>query len=82
MPFHIGIPLYGRLETMGFYVVNIDEETLVEHFVKPYRAGTVITWQGTWIQPNQIASVSIYETEERITGDVRLRRGGRPGSGA
>jgi hypothetical protein len=67
MPFHIGIPLYGRLKTMGFYVVNIDEETLVECFVKPYRAGTVITWQGTWIQPNQIASVSIYETEERIT---------------
>jgi predicted nucleotide-binding protein len=77
MPFHIGIPLLGRVTSLGFYLLNIDEETLLEYFVKPYRAGDVITWQGTWIQPNQISSISIYETEEAIEG----AGGGSPGFG-
>lgn len=66
VPFHIGIPLYGRTEALGFYEVNLDETTLLRKFVEPYRAGEVITWQGRWIQPNQIASISIFETDDRI----------------
>jgi predicted nucleotide-binding protein len=69
VPFHIGIPVKGRSAyELGFYLTNIDEETLLKHFVEPYRRGEVITWQGQWILPQEIASISIYETEEEIEG--------------
>jgi predicted nucleotide-binding protein len=46
VPFHIGIPPYGRTEALGFYEVNLDETTLLRKFVEPYRAGEVITGRG------------------------------------
>jgi hypothetical protein len=38
------------------------------YFVEPYRAGNVITWQGQWIQPREIHSIAISETDAAIEG--------------
>jgi predicted nucleotide-binding protein len=68
MPFNIGIQRYGTVRELAFYLLNLDEDTLLRYFVEPYRAGDLIIWQGRWIQPHEISSISIYETDDPIEG--------------
>src|SRR4051812_17278241 len=66
MRYHIGFRLFGRVSELGFYVVNLDEETLMAQFVEPYRQGATITWSGEWITPTQIVGVKVYATDGSI----------------
>jgi predicted nucleotide-binding protein len=66
VPFHLGFQLAGRLENLGLYVLNLDEETLRARFVEPYRMGETITWEGRWVPASEITRVTIYRTDDAI----------------
>jgi hypothetical protein len=65
MAFHIGL-FTNQLQTAGLVRLNLDETTMLERFVEPYRRAATITSQGTWVQPHEIRVVQIFETDEPV----------------
>jgi len=48
------------------YAFNMDEDTLRERFLEPYRLGGVITWSGRSIEATDIAWIRIAASERPL----------------
>lgn len=52
--------------------VNLSRDELNERFIEPYKAGELIGIDGSWISPEDIDRIRVYETEDKA--DVLGRR--------
>jgi hypothetical protein len=53
--------------------INLDEATLEERFLQPYREGRGITWDGRSVASSEIEGMSVYESDELLPADQGWR---------